>query len=446
MDKVELTQIVKEVQKDIGQFELLYSQIINKVYFWCYTIVPNETIAKDMTQEAIIRIYTKIREVKKPQYFTSWMYRVVRNTCITYLRNNKKYESEFLYNDGYNEDFEINIVEERKDNLPQDAFDLKETKNLVINFIDNLPKKQKEVITLYYLEEFKVEEIASILDYNAGSVKSRLHAGRKNLEQQISEYQKKNNVKLYTTALLPLLGLILNEYRNDVCSKQDLAYNKNIYPTNHLSMLGRLANILSSKLVIATLSVLIVATATIVYLANSDSTLNQDKENFIAHNINLEEEIKKNPYIESISYVSFPTRTSRDNAIKLENDINVDIKILFDNKEVPYIRDKKDITILAMKNGDYTIVADDTTISFNIELIQEYAPEVISIDNYGSYIKLNINDEMSLINYDNSYMNYQGIQYKIDKSLRIEGEFQGEVEVIIFNKEGLHIGYDFELK
>lgn len=445
MDKVELTQIVKEVQKDIGQFELLYSQIIKKVYFWCYTVVPNETIAKDMTQESIIRIYTKIREVKKPQYFTSWMYRVVRNTCITYLRNNKKYESEFLYNDGYNENFEINIVEERKDNLPEDAYDLKETKNLVINFIDNLPKKQKEVITLYYLEEFKVEEIASILDYNAGSVKSRLHAGRKNLEQQINEYQKKNNVKLYNVAIFSLLGLILSEYRDEVCSNQNLAYDQTMYPTNNISFLGRILNLLSGKVIIATISVIVVGVATITYFNYHDDLINLNNVNPSKHNVKLDEEIRKNPYIDSISYVSFPSRTSRDVLIVLENETKQEIKILFNEQEMTYRKDEKNIVLQVMENGTYTIIMDDTEIAFDIDLIQTNAPELISVDNYGDYIKLNINDESSQIDYKKSYVSYLGKSYMIGEDLIINEVFQGEVEVVLFNREGLHIGYDIEL-
>ncbi|MDQ0360934.1 RNA polymerase sigma factor [Breznakia pachnodae] len=445
MDKVELTQIVKEVQKDIGQFELLYSQIINKVYFWCYTVVPNETIAKDMTQEAIIRIYTKIREVKKPQYFTSWMYRVVRNTCISYLRNNKKYESEFLYNDGYNEDFEINIVEERKDNLPEDAYDLKETKNLVINFINNLPKKQKEVITLYYLEEFKVEEIASILDYNAGSVKSRLHAGRKNLEQQINEYQKKNNVKLYNVAIFSLLGLILSEYRDEVCSNQNLAYDQTMYPTNNISFLGRILNLLSGKVIIASISVIVVGVATITYLNYHDEIIDLNNVNPSKHNVKLDEEIRKNPYIDSISYVSFPSRTSRNVLIVLENETKQEIEILFNEQEITYRKDGKNIVLQVMENGTYSIIVDDTEIAFDIDLIQKNAPELISVDNYGDYIKLNINDELSQIDYKKSYVSYRGKSYMIGKDLIINEVFQGEAEVVLFNREGLHIGYDIEL-
>lgn len=256
MDKRELTQIVKVVQRDKGQFELLYSQIINKVYFWCYTLSGNE--AKDMAQEAMIRIYNKIDNVEKPEYFTSWMYKVVRNSGINYMEQNRKKELPFLDDEEFSGQFEAVVREERKDHMPKEAYDLKETKKLVSKFIDNLPKMQREVITLFYLEEMKINEIAEVLDYNIGSVKSRLHSGRKNLELQISEYQEKNNVKLYSIALLPLLGLIMQEHSAELCDKQDLAYDESIYTSAGSTSLFNLSMILSAKVLVTLLSVFII--------------------------------------------------------------------------------------------------------------------------------------------------------------------------------------------
>ncbi|MFV0393715.1 MAG: RNA polymerase sigma factor, partial [Coprobacillaceae bacterium] len=75
MDKKEkLTQIVRIVQDDMSQFELLYSHISTKVYYWCYTVVTNESIAKDLVQESMIKIYEKLHTLDNPDAFYSWMY------------------------------------------------------------------------------------------------------------------------------------------------------------------------------------------------------------------------------------------------------------------------------------------------------------------------------------------------------------------------------------
>lgn len=141
MDKVKLTQIVKEVQKDIGQFELLYSQIVNRVYYWCYTVIGNEAEAKDVAQEAMIRIYNKLHTLENPETFSSWMYILVRNVCYAFLRSRRSSDKLFLDSEEYTEDFENNLIEERIEVLPKEAYDLKATKEIVVKIIHTLPKK-----------------------------------------------------------------------------------------------------------------------------------------------------------------------------------------------------------------------------------------------------------------------------------------------------------------
>ncbi|MFV0395893.1 MAG: RNA polymerase sigma factor [Coprobacillaceae bacterium] len=262
--KEELTQIVKEVQNDIGQFEKLYSQIVSKIYFWCYSIVRNETLAKDLSQESMIRIYHKLHTLKNPDGFSSWMYIVVRNVCNSYLKVHKNDDKSFLHSDDFTVTYEENIEENRSYNLPDVAYDVKEKKALIREFIDKLPRKQREVIILYYLEEFKTTEIAEALQYNIGSVRSSLHSGRKNLELQIKDYQDKNHVKLYNSSVLPLLGFILSDYRDELYSKQKFQYNKSLYNTNNALVTNNLFQLLSNKLIMIVLSIICVTTIVIV--------------------------------------------------------------------------------------------------------------------------------------------------------------------------------------
>lgn len=445
--KEELTQIVKTVQRDIGQFELLYSHIINKVYFWCFTIIGNEADARDATQEAMIRIYNKLHTLNNAETFNSWMYRLVRNSCINILTNRKKLEIEYGKTDDYEDIIEANVKEERKDNLPAEALDLKETKKLVTAFVDNLPKRQKEVITLYYLEEFKIDEIAKILDYNPGSVKSRLHTGRKNLEKQIVNYQKKNNVKLYTVAILPLLGLILEEYREEICNKQDLGFDNNLYKVSKLSRLTKLANIISSHIVTV---VSIVVVASIIGVLVLFATTNENKQptnnigmnEFLNQNLKDYFNFKTNPYIKAIDYLKFPTRSSVEISIKLKKDISdKDIKILFDSKQMNFRKEGNNLIVQIRENGNYTIEIKDTSVTFEVDVIDSYAPELVEGFNERDYLLLVVNDELSQIDYKKSFVEYDGKEYEIPENLKVPGQFDGLVKVTLFNKDGYFIRY-----
>lgn len=444
VEKEKFTQIVKEVQKDKEQFELLYTHIVNKVYFWCYNLIGNEADAKDLTQESMIQIYTTIHSLRNPEMFNSWMYRLVRNCCLNHIRIHKKKDLEFLHKDTYNENFESSIREERRYNLPKELYDLEETKKIIAKFINNLPRRQKEVIVLYYLEEYKIEEIADILDYNVGSVKSRLHSGRKNLELQIKKYQEENNIKLYSLSLIPLLGLILNEYQSELCRKQNLNYDKHIYHESQKVSRSHLKKILSSKVFI--LFAVVILGASVVFGVrywNQDQNVQGDElNNSTATNEFMHNKIKENPYVKDITYLDFPTRTVVDVTIKLKKDISKsNIKILFADEKITFEKNKEEIFVQVKENGIYTIVIDGKKTAFEIKQIQPFAPEVEGLWNYGDYLTLSINDELEQIDFEKSFVEYQNKEYKIKDDLKIYGIFKKEVKVVIFDKENHYKEY-----
>jgi len=188
VDKDELNQIVAKVQNDMDQFELLYTAIEGKIYYWCCNVIGNESEAKDAAQEAMIRIYNKLNTLTTPETFESWIYILVRNVCYAYLRKNKRNDKLLLDFHAYEGKSENNIREKRVEVLPKEAYELKVKKTFIQNRIQELPKKQKIVITLYYLDELKIHEIAEKLDCSIGTIKSRLHDGRKSLEKSISKF------------------------------------------------------------------------------------------------------------------------------------------------------------------------------------------------------------------------------------------------------------------
>ncbi|MFV0395061.1 MAG: RNA polymerase sigma factor [Coprobacillaceae bacterium] len=448
--KEELTQIVMAVQNDKEQFELLYSHVINKVYYWCYSVVNNETLAKDLAQECMIKIYQKFDSLKSAETFSSWMYVLVRNACYDFMRSSKRADSQFLESDNYSEDFENAIEEERVDNLPAEAYNAKETKQLIINFINDLPRKQKEVIILFYLEEFSTNEIAQMLSTKNGTIRSCLRSGRENLEKKISDYQEKNNTKLYSTILLPLLGTFLQEHQEEMGNKQNLKFDKNSYKTSRLS---KITNVISTNMfsvISVTFVVSIIAITLLVAQVVSDDTTSNNGSTIYQSSMDDLEMMKKvesNPYIESITYSTFPSRNSTPVVIELKRDISKqNIQILFDGKEIELNKNDRKISISAIQNGEYSIIINKQKLSFNINTIDKYAPEVVGIDDYGDYLQLIVNDEMSQINYEKSYVEYKGKEYPITKNNQVTGDFKGEITVYIYNDLNQYGYYEFNLK
>lgn len=480
--KEELTQIVKKVQKDIGQFELLYSHIISKIYYWCYTVVRDEAVAKDLAQESMIRIYQKINTVNNAETFHSWMYVLVRNICYRYVESHRKSDTVFIESEDYSDYFENTIEDERIENIPNESYNLKETKDLIISFIENLPVKQREIIMMFYLEEFTINEITEILECKSGTVKSHLHNGRKNLEKQINDYQAINNIKLYSSVVLPMIGSILQDHSDSIISNQDLSYSKDfnskqdfnkskdinnnqklnsnqgIQNVSKLSKVTKLKSAVTlnvstfTSMAAVVTATAIVATVAIVAVViavqnNSDSeVINAISDEPKVNEVNIEEKIKGNPYIENITYYTFPTRESTPVNIKLKKDISSEeIVVIHRGEELEFNKKDGGITIIATENGEYNIIINKEELDFYISTIDEYAPEVESVQRNTDYLQLIINDEKSTINYEKSYVEYKNKKYQITKDKQVFGDFKGDINIYIYNNHNQYISYEVNI-
>lgn len=450
-EKNELTQIVREVQKDSEQFEKLYSHVINKVYYWCYSIVKNEALAKDLAQESMIKLHQKLHTLDNAEAFNSWLYVLVRNSCYYYLRSNKNADVSFLESGEYDEKFEDTIADEKVENLPEEAYDLQETKKLMISFIQELPTKQREVIILFYLEEFTTVEISEMLNYNVSTVKSHLYFGRKNLEKQINEYQEKNHIKLYSTILLPLLGALLQEDYRDFSKNHDLTYKRDLFKSNssvkNLSVKGFVSLHMTSIVGLTLVGIAVVVTLVSIFALGWLNTSNQKENNTDDSVVESEMFAKENIYVDSVTRSTFPTRGSTEVIAHLKKDVtNKDVKIMFKDKEVLFNKNGKQLILIAKDNGDYTLIINEKKFAFNINTIDAYAPELVEIKNHGEYLQLLMNDEEAKVNYEKSYIEFQKEKYPITSKKQVIGKFHGEIVVYIYDNLNHYAYYNFDLE
>ncbi len=161
----EVVKLAKEGDK------LAYQRLIETLSVYLYNIaqamLKNEEQAADAISNTILKAYTKLKTLKNPEYFKTWISRILINECKDILRKNKKV---VYIEDYYNQADEQEI----------DAIS-KEEKMDVIDAINKLDKKTKDVVILYYYNELKIEEIAKILNLPEGTVKSRMSAAKSKL-------------------------------------------------------------------------------------------------------------------------------------------------------------------------------------------------------------------------------------------------------------------------
>lgn len=172
---------------DIESFQQLISEHEKRVFNIAYRMLGNIEDAKDVAQEALVKAYRGIKNFKGKSSFSTWLYAIVNNACIDFIRKNRKTNLIYLDKDyeGGNGTYKMEIPD-RKD-TPEEILEKKEVQNLVHESIDQLSPLHKKVIILRDIEEFSYKEIAEILNCSEGTVKSRISRARNNLKLIIQE-------------------------------------------------------------------------------------------------------------------------------------------------------------------------------------------------------------------------------------------------------------------
>ena len=157
----------------------LLRSIESHVYRTAFYIVGNEQDAMDASQEALLRIYTKINSYEQKASFKTWVQRIVSNVCIDKFRRAKPTVSI----DEHNMIFEAGNDVEDEVLASYAAKEIREA-------IDKLPDHHRTVVVLRYMQDFSYNEIADSLDLPLNTVKSYLFRARQQLQSLLKDYQK----------------------------------------------------------------------------------------------------------------------------------------------------------------------------------------------------------------------------------------------------------------
>jgi len=176
LDYQYLTSLVKLAQDgESDAFAELYLATYKMIYRFAYRYLRNEQDAQDAVQDTYIIVLRKIRMLKDPQLFVSWLNQIAFRVCFGIQKKKKEVEgmegdmaqraSDLISAEGQPEETAIRIGE----------------KDFIIRQILSLPFSESQVLILRYYDEMKIDEIASLLDISRSSVKRYLTSGKEKL-------------------------------------------------------------------------------------------------------------------------------------------------------------------------------------------------------------------------------------------------------------------------
>jgi len=153
----------------------------------------NEDDAADLVQETMVKAYRFWEKYEAGSNAKAWLFKIMTNIFINIYRSRSRTPKTIAYED-IDENFLQGQLAALKPDLanPEREFFSKVFDNDVRKAMDELPEDFRVVVVLSFLEEFSYQEIADIVGINIGTVKSRLHRGRKLLQKSLWDYAKRN--------------------------------------------------------------------------------------------------------------------------------------------------------------------------------------------------------------------------------------------------------------
>jgi RNA polymerase sigma-70 factor (ECF subfamily) len=185
----------KELTERKRSFEEEAIPHMKLLYNYALRMTGNQLEADDLLQDTYLRAFRFFHKFEKGTNCKAWLFRIMKNCYINKYRKNKKEPTKVDYEDVQN--FYDSIRSEVVD--PNDL-EFKVFSNLLdddlMNALNSLQDDYKTVVILCDLEGLSYEEIAEFLDCPIGTVRSRLHRGRKILQKKLVEYAKSRGYKV----------------------------------------------------------------------------------------------------------------------------------------------------------------------------------------------------------------------------------------------------------
>ncbi len=155
----------------------VYSVLVNKYKSYAYTIaqkiLQNKPEAEEAAQDAFIKAYHHLAGFNRESRFSTWLYRIVFNTAISYRRKSRhQFQS-----------IETTVIEYNQD--AEGMLEKTDKKKYLNQALLKLSDADRTALTLFYLEEFSLEEIAEITGMQANTAKVRIHRARQRLADEL---------------------------------------------------------------------------------------------------------------------------------------------------------------------------------------------------------------------------------------------------------------------
>ncbi|MBX2893308.1 MAG: RNA polymerase sigma factor [Saprospiraceae bacterium] len=145
---------------------MLYRRYANKVFAKCISMLGDEGLARDATQDIFIKILLNLSKFTEQSSFSTWVYSITYNYCIDLIRKKKKIP--LLYTEDVGR-----ISKEPEVEIP-DSVLLEMKQERLAKVLDRLPPGDKAILMMKYIDDLQIREIGDVLGKTESAIKMQI--------------------------------------------------------------------------------------------------------------------------------------------------------------------------------------------------------------------------------------------------------------------------------
>jgi RNA polymerase sigma factor (sigma-70 family) len=176
-------------------FSYIVDRHKDRAYNLAFRICGNHEEAEEIAQDSFLKAYRSLKSFKRKSSFATWLYRIVYNTSISFVRVKKKGVLSL-------DDFPADVIDFMGSNTSEEDGE-KEYRCALVNFaLQKISEEERGLISLYYYEEMSADEISDVTGISKSNIKVKLFRSRQKMLEIIERVEKKKTVQYENQARL----------------------------------------------------------------------------------------------------------------------------------------------------------------------------------------------------------------------------------------------------
>jgi RNA polymerase sigma-70 factor, ECF subfamily len=191
IERTDERSLIRAAQRGDGDaFEQLVRSYDSNVLRMAYNLLHSEEDARDVYQEAFLRVYRKLPEFRFDSAFSTWLYRIVANLCLDQIRKRKvrKEESTSVETAAGEVDLFQMIPERRADVDPQRQLMSAEVKNRIQEVLGNLSPRERLVFEMRHYQGLRLRAIGESLGVTEEAAKNCLFRATQKMRAALGDF------------------------------------------------------------------------------------------------------------------------------------------------------------------------------------------------------------------------------------------------------------------